>query len=89
MLPLQCCVVKASCLGVLGEDCLDPHLPKLNIGKDEKAQHLALILQRKFPERRTEARCCGSAAEKGSGKAVQRPLAPPRRIASGGHVRRR
>lgn len=72
LLPLQRCVVKARYLEVFGEDCLDSHLPKLNIiGSDKKAQHLALILQKKLPERRTEARYCGSAAKvrEGSAKA--------------------
>lgn len=42
-----------------------------------EVKNLAFILQRKLTEDRTEeARYCGSAAEKGSGKAVQRPLAP-------------
>lgn len=57
--------------------------------RNKKAQHLDLILQKKVLRLHTEARYRGSALEKGSEKAVQRPLAPPCRIASGGHIHRR
>lgn len=92
LLVVQCCVVKASPFGgCLKGDCLNPYLPKEEVmGRSEKAQHLALVFQKKVFGLHTEARCCGSPLlEKGSEKAVQRPHAPPCRRASGGHDQRR